>query len=345
MNKFQTLLNKRGTLLCDGATGTNYFKLGLETGHPPEFWCFEHPDRVLGLHQEFLNAGSDIILTNSFGGTEYRLKLHQAENRVTELNQEAAQIARKAVDAYFTQTGREALVAGSIGPIGELFDPLGPLDHNSAVQAFTSQAEALAKGGVDLLWIETISSIEEVKAAIEAAQKTGLHFVATMTFDTAGKSMMGVTPQDYASFISASGASALGANCGIGPAELMHSVLMMSDHATIPVVAKGNCGIPEYRNGEIHYHGSPELMGQYAVLARDAGVAIIGGCCGTTPQHIKAMRDALDQTVSQDTTSHNKVDLDRIASVLGKPWKDIPVATESAQSNDAQGRRRRRRRE
>ncbi len=341
MTDFQTLLNERGVLIADGATGTNYFALGLETGYPPELWNIEHPARVKGLHRQFLDAGSDLILTNSFGGTSFRLKLHDAQDRVHELNMAAARLAREAADEHASETGRTVLVAGSMGPTGELFAPLGPLDHAGAVAGFADQAEALAEGGVDLLWIETISSLEEVNAALEAARKTGLKVAATMTFDTAGKSMMGVDPADYARHVASAGAVALGGNCGVGPAELMHSILAMQGemdaaHDT-PLIAKGNCGIPEYRDGAIHYHGSPELMAEYAVLARDAGVAVIGGCCGTTPGHITAMRHAVD-TVLKGA----RPDLARVEAVLGKPWAGIE--TNAVGNAPSSGRRRGRRR-
>lgn len=334
------VLKSENTLLCDGATGTNYFALGLETGHPPEFWNVEHPEHVIGLHTRFLEAGSDIILTNSFGGTSYRLKLHDAQNRVAELNIKAARLACEAADRHFEKTGKQVLVAGSMGPTGELFVPLGTLDHAAATAAFTEQAEALAEGGVDVLWIETISSLEEVDAAFEAASKTGLDVVATMTFDTAGKSMMGVTPENYASHLQAKGAVAMGANCGIGPAELMHSISHMQQDSTIdtPLVAKGNCGIPEYVDGHIHYHGSPELMARYAVLARNSGVRIIGGCCGTTPEHIAAMRQALD------AEAISPVDEARIIAELGQPWKNLAVTDAAEKSADRGGNRRGRRR-
>ena len=342
MTLYHDLLEERGVLLCDGATGTNYFALGLETGHPPEFWVLEKPDLVLGLHCRFLDAGSDIILTNSFGGTSFRLKLHQAEDQVATLNIAAAKLARQAADEHHAKTGRKVLVAGSMGPTGELFQPLGMLDHATAVAAFQEQAKALKEGGVDLLWIETISSIEEVNAAFEAASSTGLPVASTMTFDTAGKSMMGVNPDDYARHVSGLGAVALGANCGVGPSELLHSVLQMKIDDAPVLIAKGNCGIPEYRDGSIHYHGSPELMAKYAILARDAGIKLIGGCCGTTPEHIKAMRDAIDQTPpSGDVT------LDRVAAEIGQPWKGLDAS--KGQDSDGQGRggssRRRRRRD
>ena len=341
MSIFHELLAEKTCLLADGATGTNYFNLGLETGYPPELWNVEQPQHVLGLHREFLAAGSDLILTNSFGGTSYRLKLHQAEGRVAELNHAAARLARQAVDDHAEATGQRAIVAGSMGPSGELFEPLGALRYADAVAAFTQQAEALAEGGVDLLWIETISAFEEVDAAFDAAASTGLPVAATMTFDTAGKSMMGVDPQAYANHVGGKGAVALGANCGVGPAELMHSMMAMRGQTGTALVAKGNCGIPEYRDGKIHYHGSPELMASYAVLARDAGMAIIGGCCGTTPDHIRAMRQALDTTPASPM-GDDPQRLEQVWQVLGQPWAHVPDQP-SPDGGGSGGRRRRRR--
>ena len=334
MSVLGDLINQKGFLLADGATGTNYFTLGLETGYAPELWNEEKPDLVKGLHQRFLVAGADILLTNSFGGNLHRLKLHEAEGRVAELNSSAAKLAKEAV----TESGNQALIGGSMGPTGELFAPLGTLSHEEAVEVFKAQAEALAEGGADVLWIETIFSFEEVGAAMEAASSTGLPVVATMTFDTAGKSMMGVDPADYARYVSDRGAAALGANCGIGPAELMHSIMLLKDHATCPIVAKGNCGIPEYVDGEMHYHGSPELMARYAVLARDAGVEIIGGCCGTTPEHLAAMRAALDTIPKGEA-----VDMARIEAELGKPWASVSDAPETTSATKERRRSRKRR--
>ena len=336
---FSALIDERGTLLADGATGTNYFALGLETGHPPEMWNVEKPDAVKGLHCRFLEAGSDLILTNSFGGTRYRLALHGAQDRAAELNATAARLAREAVDEAAGGTGRKALVAGSMGPTGELFAPLGALEHADAVAAFSEQASALAEGGADMLWIETISSLEEVDAALEAAATTGLPAAATMTFDTAGKSMMGVEPEAYARHVSAAGAVALGANCGVGPAELMHSVLGMRRGAAVPLIAKGNCGIPEYVEGEIHYHGTPELMAKYAALARDAGVAVVGGCCGTTPEHLAAMRKALDTPGEP-----REVDLALVEEVLGSPWAGLDAGKAGGGDTESGSSRRRGRR-
>lgn len=331
------LIAEKGWVLSDGATGTNLFGRGLETGYPPELWNVERPDDVLWLHDSFLDAGSDLILTNSFGGTAFRLKLHEAQDRVAELNFAAAQLARQAADAHSAKTGRTIVVAGSIGPTGELFEPLGALTHADAVSSFREQADALVAGGVDMLWIETMSSTEEVAAALEAAMATGVKVASTMTFDTAARSMMGVTPADFAGFAADHGAALIGANCGIGPAELLHSVTGILDKNTnIPVIAKGNCGIPAYVEGKIHYHGTPELMADYALFARDMGVSVIGGCCGTTPMHVAAMSKALK--------THEKRAFDTVAmtAALGVAWKDLPVQPDSDSAPKRQPRRRRR---
>lgn len=341
MSKFETLLAERGYLLADGATGTNYFTVGLETGYPPELWNVEKPELVKDLHARFLAAGSDLILTNSFGGTGFRLKLHQAESRATELNKAAAKLAVTAAREHTDATGRDVVVAGSMGPTGELFSPLGALTYQSAYDGFKEQADALAEGGVDILWIETISAIEEVDAAYDAAASTGLPVGATMTFDTAGKSMMGVTPDDYARHVAGKGALAFGANCGVGPAELMHSMMGMRgafDGEHPALVAKGNCGIPEYLDGKIHYHGTPALMASYAVLARDAGMKVIGGCCGTTPEHIAAMRTALDTAPSTGEITTAQLD-----AALGQAWAGIDTNKAASANKDTDRSRRRRR--
>ena len=328
---FADLCASRDWLLADGATGTNLFRSGLETGYPPELWNQEYPEQVTSLHKEFVQAGADIILTNSFGGTTHRLKLHQAETRVAELNEAAARLARSVADS----ADRPVLVAGSMGPTGELFEPLGALRPDEAEQAFAEQALALAAGGADLLWIETMSSVEEIEAAVQGARHTHLPVVATMTFDTAGRTMMGITPAAYADVAAGLNIDAFGANCGIGPAELLDSVHGFVEHnIQLPMIAKGNCGIPAYVDGEIHYHGTPELMADYAVLARDSGVKIIGGCCGTSPEHIRAMAQALQITPPGPATRSD------VAAKLGEAWRYVPEKPSSGKA----GRRRRRRR-
>jgi methionine synthase I (cobalamin-dependent) len=294
-DKLTSLLAQRPWLLADGATGSNLFDSGLQSGDAPEMWNAVHPDRIAGLQRAFVEAGADIILTNSFGGTRYRLKLHKAAERVAELNEKAAQIARGVAD----RAGRVVLVAGSMGPTGEILEPLGPLSIDDARDAFAEQAAALARGGADILWIETMSSVEETEAAVAGARTSGLPVVATLSFDTNGRTMMGITPSELAGLHRKHHIAACGSNCGVSPSELVASIVNLaaaSDPSAI-LVAKANCGIPQYVDGALRFNGTPELMAQYACLSLDAGARIIGGCCGTTPEHLRVMRRALESHV------------------------------------------------
>ncbi len=289
------LLSKRDWLVADGATGTNLFAMGLEAGEAPELWNTGAPDKIRALYQGFIDAGSDLILTNSFGGTRARLKLHNAQDRALELNRIAADLARECAD----KAGRPVVVAGSMGPTGELLEPVGALTHAEAVEMFQEQGEGLLAGGADVLWAETISSEEEMRAASEAAANLGAPFCGTMSFDTAGRTMMGVTSHGYAEIAGGLPAVpiAFGANCGTGAPDLMRTVLGLTEAAPgAVVVAKANAGIPKYVEGKIEYDGTPELMADYAILARNAGARIIGGCCGSKPEHVRAIRNALETT-------------------------------------------------
>ncbi|MCB1399093.1 MAG: betaine--homocysteine S-methyltransferase [Rhodobacteraceae bacterium] len=287
------LLQTRDWLMADGATGTNLFNMGLASGEPPELWNVDKPDNIRALYRGAVEAGSDIFLTNSFGGNASRLKLHNAQDRVRELNRLAASLGREVADA----AGRPVVVAGSMGPTGDIFAPMGTLTHELAVEMFHEQAEGLKEGGADVLWVETISAPEEFKAAAEAARLAGMPWCGTMSFDTAGRTMMGVTSAQLAALVDKlpNPPLAFGANCGVGASDLLRTVLGFAASGTErPVIAKGNAGIPKYHDGHIHYDGTPELMAEYAVLARDAGATIIGGCCGTMPEHLRAMRAALE---------------------------------------------------
>jgi 5-methyltetrahydrofolate--homocysteine methyltransferase len=292
-NRFLKLLSERTFLMADGATGTNLFGMGLMTGDSPELWNFEHPERIEALHQSFVDSGADLFLTNSFGGTRHRLKLHNAQDRVHEINKRAAEIARKVAD----RSGREVIVAGSMGPTGELFEPMGTLSDEVAYQAFAEQAAALKEGGVDVLWIETMYSREETTAAVRGAATAGLPIVTTMSFDTNGKTMMGISPAEFVAFVHSLDPKpvAYGANCGVGASDLVATIVKLSEAAAPDdvIVAKGNCGIPFYEEGKIKYNGTPELMADYARIVRDAGARIVGGCCGTSPEHLKSIRSAL----------------------------------------------------
>jgi 5-methyltetrahydrofolate--homocysteine methyltransferase len=323
------LIEEKGILLADGATGTTLFEMGLVSGEAPELWNEQLPSNIAKLHRGFVEAGSDIILTNSFGATHCRLKLHNAQDRVHRLNRIAAEIAREEAD----RSGRRMIVAGSVGPTGELLFPLGALTYEQAVEAFVEQMEGLKDGGADVMWIETMSSAEEIRAAAEAAIAVGMPYVFTASFDTAGRTMMGLLPSDiHGVTLGLQRAPlAVGANCGVGASDLLASVLDMTkaDSAAV-VVAKANCGIPVVRGDKVEYTGTPELMSRYACLAADAGATIIGGCCGTTCEHVTAMRRALDERVPG-----NRPALEEVTASIG------PLVNKAATSDADMPRRER----
>ncbi len=335
-NALSTLLETKDAILADGATGTNLFNMGLQSGDAPELWNVDAPDKIRALYQGSVDAGSDLFLTNTFGGTASRLKLHDAQDRVAELNRIGAELGREVAD----KSGRTVIVAGSVGPTGEIMEPVGSLSHADAVEMFHEQAEALKAGGVDVLWLETISAPEEFRAAAEAFALADMPWCGTMSFDTAGRTMMGVTSVDFASLVETlpNPPVAFGANCGTGASDILRTVLGFAAQGTErPVISKGNAGIPKYVNGHIHYDGTPELMGQYAAMARDAGATIIGGCCGTMPEHLRKMREALDTTAPGDRPT-----LDQITGALG-PFSSASDGTdEDAAVPDRRARRRRR---
>ncbi len=283
-----SLLGERPTVLADGAMGTMLFASGLQFGDPPEVWNVSHPDVVRRIQRAYLEAGSLIVMTNTFGGNRLRLGLHGLESRVGELNQTAAVLLRAEVEA----AGGHALVAGDIGPSGAIMAPVGTLDHDEAVDVFAEQAAALVAGGVDLIWIETMSDLAEIGAAIEGVRRVapGIPLITTMTFDTHGHTMMGVSPEQAVGALSAWGADAIGGNCGNGPDELVTVVERMRAAAPeATLVAKSNAGIPELIDLRAVYRASPEEMAPRAAEMRDAGATIVGGCCGTTPEHLRAI--------------------------------------------------------
>ncbi len=310
-NALSKLLETRDWLMADGATGTNLFNMGLMSGDAPELWNIDETAKITTLYKGAVDAGSDIFLTNSFGANASRLKLHGAEGRVHELNKAAAEIGRKVADA----SGRTVVVAGSVGPTGEIMAPMGTLTHETAVEMFHEQAEGLKAGGADVLWVETISAAEEFKAAAEAFKLADMPWCGTMSFDTAGRTMMGLTSAEMVKMVGKIDNQPLGfgANCGVGASDLLRTVLGFATAGPrVPVIAKGNAGIPKYHDGHIHYDGTPALMGDYAVLARDCGATIIGGCCGTTPDHLRAMREALETRPKGEAPT-----LDAITEALG----------------------------
>ncbi|KUJ85850.1 methionine synthase I [Ruegeria marisrubri] len=336
-NAFADMLADFDVILADGATGTNLFNMGLQSGDAPELWNTDAPDKITALYQGSVDAGSDLFLTNTFGGTAARLKLHDAQNRVRELNRVGAELGREVAD----KAGRPVIVGGSVGPTGEIMEPVGTLSHAIAVEMFHEQAEALKEGGVDVLWLETISAPEEFRAAAEAFALADMPWCGTMSFDTAGRTMMGVTSADLAQMVETfpNPPLAFGANCGTGASDILRTVLgFMAQGTERPIISKGNAGIPKYVDGHIHYDGTPELMGQYAAMARDAGAKIIGGCCGTMPDHLRKMREALDSIPRGDRPT-----LDQITAALG-PFTSASDGTgENTSGEERRGRRGRRR--
>ncbi|MFV0515536.1 MAG: betaine--homocysteine S-methyltransferase [Jhaorihella sp.] len=310
-NPLAAILDSRDYILADGATGTNLFAMGLQAGEAPELWNTDDPRKITALYAGAVDAGSDLFLTNSFGGNASRLRLHNAHKRVGELNRVAAELAREVAD----RAEREVIVAGSVGPTGEIMEPVGALSHALAVEMFHEQAEALKAGGADVLWLETISAPEEYRAAAEAFGLAGMAWCGTMSFDTAGRTMMGVTSAAMVDLVEnlPNPPLAFGANCGTGASDILRTVLgFVAQGTERPIISKGNAGIPKYVDGHIHYDGTPELMGDYAALARDAGARIVGGCCGTAPEHLRRMRDALDSRPRGERPT-----LEQIAAALG----------------------------
>ncbi len=333
-NALSKLLETRDWLLADGATGTNLFEMGLMAGDAPELWNEQEPDKIRALYQLWVDAGSDLFLTNSFGGNAARLKLHDAGHRARELSRIAAELGREVAD----KVDRTVVVAGSVGPTGEIMEPIGSLSHATAVEIFHEQAEGLKEGGADVLWVETISAPEEFKAAAEAFALADMPWCGTMSFDTAGRTMMGVTSSDMAQLVESlpNPPLAFGANCGTGASDLLRTVQGFAAQGTErAIISKGNAGIPKYVDGHIHYDGTPDLMADYAVMARDSGAKIIGGCCGTKAEHIRAMKTALETRAAAPRPT-----LEDITTQLGA----FSSAGDGTGANEIVAPRRRRRR-
>jgi 5-methyltetrahydrofolate--homocysteine methyltransferase len=297
MDAIHSLLAEHKFILTEGAMGTMLFASGLTQGYSPELWNVEQPDKVAAIHQAYLDAGAQIALTNTFGGNRFRLALHNAQDRVVELNRAAVELLQRVVRT----AGRPVLVAGNIGPTGQVLLPYGDMSFEEARAAFAEQAAALIEAGVDLIWIETMADLEEVRAAVEGVRQVSqdIPVMTTMTFDTRGRTMMGVTPEKAVTTLVSLGATAVGGNCGNGPDEILGVIEKM--HTTMPeavLVAKSNAGVPTLVNGRPVYGASPADMAEYAVMVYDAGARIIGACCGSTPDHIKAIAQALASQAS-----------------------------------------------
>ena len=288
MPSFADLLAAGGVLLADGATGTNYQTMGIEPGVAPEEWVFDAPEKVKELHRRFADAGSDLVLTCTFGATSLRVADGPLAGRAVEVNIRAAELAREAV-------GGERLVAGSLGPTGQLVEPYGLLTHDAAVEAYAEQARALADGGVDLLVLETFFALDEALWAIEGVQSVSdLPLVASFSFDQGTRTMMGVGASDVVAAVEPLGVAALGANCGRSLAD-MDSVVgeFLAAAPHVPLWVKPNAGVPRIVGDEVIYEAGPEDLAEHVHGYADRGARIVGGCCGSTPEHVAAIARAL----------------------------------------------------
>jgi 5-methyltetrahydrofolate--homocysteine methyltransferase len=292
VNRLRTLLGDDGPVLLDGGLGTLLQERGLDDGGSGELWNVEHPELVTAIHEAYAEAGARILTTNTFGGTAPRLAMHGLEQRVHELNRAGASLATDVARRY------GVLVAGDLGPTGELLAPLGEMSPAQAQGLFEEQLAGLRDGGIDLVLVETMSDLAEVQAAVEAARVVvpDIPMIATLSFDTNLRTMMGVRPGDAVSTLAAAGVDAVGANCGRGPGEMeaIAEQLLRARAGDVLVVAQSNAGLPQLVGDRFVYDASPEDLAEHARVLGDLGVDLVGACCGSTPGHIAAMSRALN---------------------------------------------------
>jgi len=278
-------------LIADGATGTMLQSAGLPSGTPGEAWVLERPEEIMKLHRAYVEAGSEIILTSTFGGTRARLEAAGLDIQVGEINRRAAELARQVA-------GDDGYVGGDIGPTGEMMKPIGPLTFETALEMFAEQAGALAAGGVDFIYIETMSDLSEAKAAVVGAQQAcDLPVFCTFSFDTHGRTGMGVRPTQAARALVELGVPAVGANCGHAPEEVLDILPQLREVAPDAyLIAKPNAGVPRMtRQRTVEYDGTPERMAELARRYVEQGASIVGTCCGSSPAHIAAIAAAIQQ--------------------------------------------------
>jgi 5-methyltetrahydrofolate--homocysteine methyltransferase len=285
---FTDLLAERGVLIADGATGTNYQAMGMEPGLAPEEWLFQAPERVVELHRAFADAGADIVLTCTFGATPLRLNEGPLVGKAREVNLRAAELAREGA-------GAERLVAGSLGPTGMLIEPYGLLNREDAMDAYAQQASALAEGGVDLLVLETIFAVEEAVWAVEGIQSaTNIPLVVSFSFDMGTRTMMGLSPTDAVTAVAPMGIAAVGTNCGrsLADADVVVGEILAAA-GDVPVWVKPNAGVPKIVGANVVYEAGPEMLAEHVAGYVEQGARVVGGCCGSTPEHVAAIARAL----------------------------------------------------
>ena len=285
-------LSKR-PLLLDGAMGTMLQKYCLKQGDCYEEWNISHPQVITKIHQEYINAGADIILTNTFGANRIKLSNFSRENDTLKINELAVNIAKDAINKERSSKKR-IFIGGSVGPTGKILEPYGDLKVSEVYKNYQEQVVILEKVGVDLIILETFYDLEEIRAALKATKEnTNLMVIASMTFDKNLKTIYGVGPEKAVKVLESEGTDGVGANCGTGPEVLYEVLKMMKKTSKTYLLVEPNAGIPEFIEGKIIYPVSPKIMADYTEKFIQLGVNMIGGCCGTTPLHIQAMSDKI----------------------------------------------------
>jgi 5-methyltetrahydrofolate--homocysteine methyltransferase len=285
---------EQGVLLCDGAMGTQLIEMGLQSGEAPEALNLSEPDKIKAIHQSYFEAGCRVLLTNTFGGSALKLKGHGLEDKVHEYNFHGARLAREVV-------GQKGFVAASMGPTGRFLQPLGDVSFEEMEESFHRQAVALIEGGADAICVETMMDPQEAVAAIKGVKKAAdIPVLATMTFNADAKgyrTMMGTDPATAAEELARAGADVIGVNCVVGPGEALEIIREMRNAVNgFPLMAQPNAGLPVMEGGKTVYPLGPDEMADGMKRLIEEGVNVIGGCCGTTPQHIRLMADLLIKT-------------------------------------------------
>jgi 5-methyltetrahydrofolate--homocysteine methyltransferase len=285
-------LRRGDVLVGDGAWGTQLMLRGLPPGQPPEWFALHQPETIEEVARLYVEAGADLVTTDTFGGTSFRLKLHGLDGERERVNRQAVEAVKRAV-------GARSLVAASVGPSGQLLEPYGELSPDAVEEAFAEQIAVLASAGADVLCIETMGDLTEATCAVKAAKAKApaLPVMATMTFERTPRgyfTVMGVSVERAVAGLEAAGADVVGSNCGTGIEDMIEVARAMTRATRLPLLIQPNAGLPESREGQVVYNQTPETMAARVPELLDLGVAIVGGCCGTTPDHIRAIRRAVD---------------------------------------------------
>lgn len=287
--EFARLINEKGPIILDGATGTNLMEAGMPIGVCPENWVMEHPDVLLKMQSEYVEAGSHIVYAPTFTGNRIKLEEYGLQDRLVEINATLVKLSKQAVDG-------KALVAGDMTMTGQQLFPMGELMFEELVEVYKEQARVLAEAGVDLFVVETMMSLQECRAAVLAIREVcDLPIMVTLTYNEDGRTLFGTPPETAVVVLQSLGVDAIGVNCSTGPMEMVPLVEKMAEYSTVPLIAKPNAGLPELEGKKTVYRMTPEEFAEAGVTLVKAGAAIVGGCCGTTKEHIRALADAVRQ--------------------------------------------------